>query len=97
MIAHCLLADFRIKGEWFSVKPSIAVETVYKSLDMVKNGIGPDAKYLRQRWRRDAERLYAEGLVHVHVQIPHEVESELYKIVSDWRADKDQHDNKRGN
>lgn len=97
MITHCLLAEFRIKGEWFGVKPNIAVETIYKALDMVAKGIGLDEKHRHKKWRRHAESLHDQGLVLVHVQIPRELESELYEIVHDWRERKEELNNERAN
>lgn len=37
-VAHKLLKDHRIKGEWFKVSEQLATETIKKSIDIVSKG-----------------------------------------------------------
>jgi hypothetical protein len=57
-MAHALLREKRLRGEWFSVTPNEAREAVEKALDAVRRGIEPPevvkVQVIKKQWRRPA-------------------------------------------
>jgi hypothetical protein len=58
-MAHALLRDKRLRGEWFSVTPDEAKEAIEKALDAVRRGIEPPeaakVQTIKKPWRRPVQ------------------------------------------
>jgi hypothetical protein len=97
-LAHHLLADKKIRGEWFDVSAEDAQATIIKAIELIEGGDAPsrippkpkkrsEDATAADRMRRWRERKRAEGFIQVLLTIPESRKAEIERIAAEMRGD----------